>query len=44
MYDKIAPYMKYRKGEGYVLSADAPPEIVKMREEVLKWDEEHSER
>lgn len=42
MNDKTFPYLNYLKGEGFVLTSDAPPEIVKMREIVLKWFEEHN--
>lgn len=36
----IAPYTVYVKGEGRVLKNDAPPEIVKAKEELDRYKEE----
>lgn len=35
------PYLHYVKGKGMVLVDDAPKEIVKLREETLKWFDDH---
>ena len=42
LLEKQAPYLHYVEGEGMVLLPDAPPEIVQIRAETLKWFEEHS--
>lgn len=39
--DKIAEYTHYVEGEGYVFDPDAPEEIVKIKEEVDEWFEDH---
>ena len=35
--EKQEPYLHYVEGEGVVLVPDAPADIVKLREETLKW-------
>ena len=39
--DEIIPYFHYVEGEGYVFDQDAPEEIVKIKEEVDEWFEDH---
>lgn len=35
------PFLHYVKGRGMVLVDDAPNDIIKIREETLKWFEDH---
>lgn len=41
MLEKQAPYLRYEKGKGQVLSSDAPPEIIRLREKTQKWFDEN---
>lgn len=37
MLEKQEQYLHYVEGEGIVLVSDAPAEIVKLREDTLRW-------
>ena len=42
LQEKYVPYLKFDDDKGYVLSSDAPKEVVEAKEEADKWFKEHN--